>query len=108
MSDPENLARFADRVARVAAGRGARRRGALIVCADQQQGAGSSWISLRQVAFVLMVIVMLKALAIGILSEGTYRTHLLYLDETSVLESLLAAVLAPDPVSLALSRFLPL
>lgn len=106
MSDPENLARFADRVARVSQGRGARSRGGLF--AAEGEGSGSSWGLVGKIAFVLMVFVVLKALAIGILSEGTYRTYLLYLDNTSVLESLLAAVLAPDPVSLALSSYLPL
>lgn len=107
MSDQDNLALFGDRVARLSSTRDAKQRHGIVCCARQKRSR-RTWLPLGRILGVLAICVVLKAFAIAYLSEGTYRTHLLYFDQTNMVESLLAAALAPDPLSLKLSRHLPL
>lgn len=107
MPDDENIALFGDRVERLATAHDARRRRGLAKL-DREERVPGTWFPLGKILLVLAICVVLKALAIAHLSEGTYRTHLLYLNDGTTAERLLGAALAPDPLSLKLSRYLSL
>ena len=100
MSDQDNIALFGDRVARLTSTRN-----------DPGPRGAPAWgpkLNLGKIVLFVALCLALKGLVIAYVSEGTYRTYLLYLGSDTVTERLLGAVLAPDPVSLRLSRYLSL
>lgn len=105
MANDDNLALFGDRVERLSLAHDIKRRRSLAQL-DREERAPGSWLPLSKVLLIVAICIVLKALAISHLSEGAYRTHVLYLDSGSTVERLVGVVLAPDRFSLELSRYL--
>lgn len=105
MSNEENYGLFADRVGRVVEDHKVRRHQSMarLTYRDRAPGAGLPY---GKILLVVAICIVLKALAIASLSEGSYRTHIMYLETGSTAERLIGAALAPDRISLALSRHL--
>lgn len=103
----DQLSMFGKRVDRIEADHQAQRRRSLKRLEREEQVPGS-WIPWSKVLLIMAMCIVLKSLAISGLGEGTYRTHVMYLETGSTFERLLGVILTPDRISLELSRHLSL
>jgi hypothetical protein len=105
MSDRANLDLFQERASRVAAAHKVQKHQRMVSLGHLERAPGAR-LPYGKLLLVLGMCLVLKALAIATLSEGTYRTHVMYLQTGSTVERLIGAALQPDRVSLALARHL--
>ncbi|WP_424969156.1 hypothetical protein [Dinoroseobacter sp. S76] len=107
MSQDDNLALFGDRVEKITAAHAADRKPARDRVNRGYRGEGSM-LPLGKILLACVLYIALKGLAIAVMSEGTYRTHVMYLETGTMTERFVGAALAPDRLSLELARRLSL
>lgn len=107
MSQDDNLALFGDRVEKITAAHEAGRSRKTAQVNRGYRGEGSM-LPLGKILLACVLYVALKSLAIAVMSEGTYRTHVMYLETGTMTERFVGAALAPDRLSLELARRLSL